>query len=39
MAAGNLFAILYRSDHDLYCLGREEILRTRSEKPRKTKKD
>ena len=39
MAAGNLFAILYRSDYDLSWLGRQEILRIRSEKPRKTKKD
>jgi hypothetical protein len=38
MAAGNLFAILYRIDHDLSWLGRQEILRILSEKLRKTKK-
>ena len=32
MAAGNLFAILYKSDNDLW---RQEILRLRSEKLRK----
>ena len=39
MAARNLFAILYSSDHDISWLGIQEILRISSEKPRKTKKD
>jgi hypothetical protein len=39
MAAGNLFAILYRSDYDLSWLGRQEILRILSENPRKSEKD
>ena len=39
MAAGNLFSILYSSDHDISRLVRQEIIRIRSEKPRKSKKD
>ena len=35
MASGNLFSILYSSDHDLSFLRRQEILRLMSEKPRK----
>ena len=39
MAAGNLFAIYYKVVIMTFRLGRKEILRILSEKPRKAKKD